>query len=492
MSDPPDASTAAETRPKSHKKQVIIGLVILVPLLLFTVWWTATVMGERAIQAQLAEYRAAGQPVDAKDFRTPGIADDENNVLLLGKAADAVWLDSDDWNSFGVSNNQLIIAENMSSFDELISRNKKTFELLDKALASPAGDWELTFDGEDFDSGRLNLSSNRMLVRFFCSLSIGNHINGNDHEMIRDLLRAYDAAQITRTCPTVIGQLVATSEETLVCESLEQTVYDLQIAPAGSSEAGEGAARRKDVATLINKLLDMPSLQHLSTKAMLGERVFQLNYSRQIERGKGEPGFMQPKWVFRLIPLLAPAVKQDILISLRLFTSLSEAVGKNNYPDAVACLPPAIMVENWWDHLLHPVLGMGTGWPSRYLVLDFRNRAKRVMAGTALAIRLYEIDNDRRPAKLTDLVPDYLDAVPDDPFAKPGTPIGYLPNAPRPLLYSIEINGIDEHGQYADDPDDYPRGYDYDEPFFLNGDRPNPPPEEPEEETEEGEGGEES
>ena len=96
------------------------------------------------------------------------------------------------------------------------------------------------------------------------------------------------------------------------------------------------------------------------------------------------------------------------------------------------------------------------------------------MAGTALAIRLHEIDHGRRPAKLTNLVPDYLDAVPDDPFAKSGTPIGYLPNAPRPLLYSIGANGIDEHGTYAADPNDPPvfELDKYDLPFFLNGDNP--------------------
>ena len=101
------------------------------------------------------------------------------------------------------------------------------------------------------------------------------------------------------------------------------------------------------------------------------------------------------------------------------------------------------------------------------------------MAAVALAIRLYEIDNGRRPAKLADLVPKYLPAVPDDPFDNPGQPLRYLPNAQRPILYSIGGNGQDQGGVWAEDPDETPRYSDYDIPFFLNGDRPRDDEEEP-------------
>lgn len=42
-----------------------------------------------------------------------------------------------------------------------------------------------------------------------------------------------------------------------------------------------------------------------------------------------------------------------------------------------------------------------------------------------LAARAYELDQGRRPARLTDLVPDYLPAVPADPFT--GTNVVYTP-----------------------------------------------------------------
>ena len=69
------------------------------------------------------------------------------------------------------------------------------------------------------------------------------------------------------------------------------------------------------------------------------------------------------------------------------------------------------------------------------------------MAATALAIRLYELDHSRRPETLAQLVPDYLPAVPKDPFIDNLQPIRYLPNTEPPVLYSVGYDAIDCGGQ---------------------------------------------
>ena len=94
------------------------------------------------------------------------------------------------------------------------------------------------------------------------------------------------------------------------------------------------------------------------------------------------------------------------------------------------------------------------------------------MAAIALTIRLYETDHGRRPETLSELVPEYLSAVPLDPLAADDRPIRYLPNAPKPILYSVDENGDDDGGSYSIHSDG---GFDrksLDWPFFLNGDRP--------------------
>jgi hypothetical protein len=91
------------------------------------------------------------------------------------------------------------------------------------------------------------------------------------------------------------------------------------------------------------------------------------------------------------------------------------------------------------------------------------------MAAVAFAIRLYELDHGRRPSELLELVPDYLNAIPIDPFSATGEPIRYRPDAERAILYSIGRNGTDDRGQYqtlSGGRIDYEA---LDIPFFLDG-----------------------
>lgn len=56
------------------------------------------------------------------------------------------------------------------------------------------------------------------------------------------------------------------------------------------------------------------------------------------------------------------------------------------------------------------------------------------------------LDHGRRPETLAALVPEYLPAVPRDPFRTDGGPIGYLRDDEVPRLYCVGSNGLDENG----------------------------------------------
>jgi hypothetical protein len=75
----------------------------------------------------------------------------------------------------------------------------------------------------------------------------------------------------------------------------------------------------------------------------------------------------------------------------------------------------------------------------------------------AFALAAYHRDNKRYPAKLDDLAPKYLAAVPNDIFS--GKPLKYRPTENAYLLYSVGANGKDEEGRWYDDdpPGDDPR-----------------------------------
>jgi hypothetical protein len=75
----------------------------------------------------------------------------------------------------------------------------------------------------------------------------------------------------------------------------------------------------------------------------------------------------------------------------------------------------------------------------------------------AFALAAYRADRGRYPAKLGDLAPKYLAAVPGDLFS--GKPLVYRRTEDGYLFYSVGANGKDEGGHWYDDdpPGDDPR-----------------------------------
>jgi hypothetical protein len=67
----------------------------------------------------------------------------------------------------------------------------------------------------------------------------------------------------------------------------------------------------------------------------------------------------------------------------------------------------------------------------------------------AFALAIYHSDNERHPAKLDELAPNYLAAVPDDIFS--AKPLVFRPRGKGYLLYSVGVNGKDEGGRTFDD-----------------------------------------
>ena len=116
------------------------------------------------------------------------------------------------------------------------------------------------------------------------------------------------------------------------------------------------------------------------------------------------------------------------------------------------------------------------GWLSACLRQHFLVLAYRRMGATALAIRLYEIEHGHRPDALDELVPDCIPAVPLDPFSADGAPIGYRPDADPPVLYSLGDDGVDDDGEFTLTDSGTVDWKAKDLVFFLNGDRPHPPP----------------
>jgi hypothetical protein len=97
--------------------------------------------------------------------------------------------------------------------------------------------------------------------------------------------------------------------------------------------------------------------------------------------------------------------------------------------------------------------------PNMRKVMDGYDRLEQVRwnLSVAFALAAYRADAGRYPARLADLAPKYLPAVPGDTFS--GKPLVYRPAEKGYLLYSVGVNGKDDGGRWFDDdpPGDDPR-----------------------------------
>ncbi len=77
---------------------------------------------------------------------------------------------------------------------------------------------------------------------------------------------------------------------------------------------------------------------------------------------------------------------------------------------------------------------------------DARSSTENALLLTLLALRAYRLDHGAYPAALSALAPNYLKAVPDDPFALSG-PLRYKNLGSKYLLYSVGPDGKDDGGK---------------------------------------------
>lgn len=81
----------------------------------------------------------------------------------------------------------------------------------------------------------------------------------------------------------------------------------------------------------------------------------------------------------------------------------------------------------------------------RMASVDLVNQARLLTAQTAVAVERYRMAAGRLPVDLSDLVPAYLDVIPEDPFD--GRRLRYRTLRAGYLLYSIGTDETDNDGK---------------------------------------------
>jgi hypothetical protein len=102
---------------------------------------------------------------------------------------------------------------------------------------------------------------------------------------------------------------------------------------------------------------------------------------------------------------------------------------------------------------LNPVLWLVSWWQTRAAVAKAEMRNKTIVAQerlllTELALRCYQSERGAGPARLDDLVTNYLSKVPGDPFGS-GSMVYHPAQNAAWIVYSVGPDGIDDGGKSA-------------------------------------------
>ncbi|MCK4343090.1 MAG: hypothetical protein KAY37_15355 [Phycisphaerae bacterium] len=463
-------------------KRLGAAVVLFVLLGLAIRWWWGC-EAERRLQAKIDEYRAAGQPVVLEDFLTDPIPDEENGAYFLKLAVSKITQPPDVELAFEVlAGDSQACANHLDELAQIVEANQEVLQLMRQARSKQIARWNISLRSPLLTSLPLShLSGQRQLCKLNSVVALYRHNTGDDAEAVaavRDMLAQADHLEEGEVF--VITHLVRVALDGLAASTVEGMAHELQIVGETSSNPSQTApAARTEVEALIAELLDEQALREGWVRAMYGERMSHLDIMQCLCQSKsgcfsgllGWPGG-GPLSKKIIAFILSPTWKLDTVHALEHYTSYADAADAPNWPAARAALPP----DSTWGNapntvarFLSLILMQSL---ERATLIHFRLCAYRRMAATALAIRLYEWDHGRRPETLTELVPDYLPAVPRDPFDAADAELRYLPDAPSPLLYSAGKNGVDDGGAIGLKPWGDVDWEAQDMPFFLNGDRP--------------------
>lgn len=462
------------------RKLVLGTLIFVLALVIIRVgWgWHAT----RCLNAQIAKYRAAGQPVLPDDLTVEPIPDAENAAVVLRQAAAKLTqpaLGTPSADDF--AGHPEACAEHAGTVDRILADNAEALALLHQARDLPRAQWRTSFPSPLINIMLPDLSSMRQLAKLGCVAAMRAHQMGDDAAAVtalRDVLAL--ARHVEDDEPFLIAHLVRIAIDALAMQTLEDLLPTLRVAGAGDVPPGTTPVAREEMDALFAELLDEENLRAGWVDAMHGERMMQLDCVQLICDRKvsvSNAGASPPNALDYIAALLlGPAWRLDGVRMMEYSTGFAEAGRQPDYPAAQAAQPAAPLPVAGVQRLTRMLSALLLPSLERALELHYRVLGERRATVTALALRLYELEHGARPEALAALVPEYLPALPADPFSAGGAPLGYLPHADEPLLYSVGKNGLDDGGAYAlrssggvdsDGPD---------MPFFLNGDRPRAAP----------------
>jgi len=397
---------------------VALGIVALLAALVVLLALTKRGGVERRVEA----LRAQGYPTSfaelAEQHQLPEGIENAADVYL--KAFAAFRPPTDKPNTIFIGQAQLpalgaplseAVAQATAQF---LADNQQCLELLREAgqIEQCRYDW-------DFSQGTPPLSSVRQCAQLLVAAVVMRGQQGDATAAIACLQDELRLAQSLRHEPLLISYLVRVACTALSLRALEQTLSVMSFTD--------------DQLVQIDRILAEATATLDLTEAMVTERCFSIEAIRDPSRLGG--GFTRAL----KIPGLRGLGMADIL------DYMADCIEASDLPPHQRASRFRQIRDEVGDlSFLHAVVKTLAPALGRVAELDLRGRADLDLARTALAIERYRLATGQVPERLAELVPQYLDTVPLDPFD--GRPLRYRRTDAGYRLYSVMEDGQDNGG----------------------------------------------
>lgn len=429
------------------------------------VWWAHE--AQSRLDHLLAGYRAAHQPLIPDDFSLPAVPDERNQAVVL-RAAEAALVNSAPLRQhFAEYIDRPELGDvQRRQLEDLIEQNHAALELVTQAWERTDADFGVNYLAA-FPSSVRGFGGMLELASLASAAAVANHAAGDDREA---WCRIVDALRISRALRTDHGPLIQHLEAQLAARVAADATERL-LGPTDRPLAD--GARRRDQLWLAQELAADDWIRTGHRGAMYAERMnFLAIMQPLLAQGPKAPSLGAPQFI-KTLAAIRPLLGLDVAFGLRSMTAYSEAMNPEYARDPAVFglrFPWRDTFGAFYAHLFTLVtLPSFSSMATR----EFEEMTKLRLAAVAIAIRMFEIDHGRRPASLTELVPDYLPKLPRDPWSRDDATFYYEPDEPAARIYSVGENGLSDCGMVQKRAGD-PNPAD-DIAFYLNGGRSNAP-----------------
>jgi hypothetical protein len=315
-----------------------------------------------------------------------------------------------------------------------LKRQSSALALLREAAAKPGCNFDRDYGRPTIAMPLPELGPLRDAARLLALDALCKATDKDHREALQDVNAMFRMAGHIGSDPIMVCELVAISVDGLACDTLRHVLASGRIPPGDLSviQFPDGVSYR----TLLRRAVRMDEAFRLMTFSQVGEGQIGI---RELTALDGNQPPREPPMFAALYRVFL--LGDDLAAEARHTAEFAKIVGLP-YPQA-----KDRMQQFQRDLAAHPG-GILTGllFPALVLVVEptTRAEAKRDVARLGLALYAYRASKGRFPDKLDDLAPDFISAVPRDPFD--GQAMKLKRSGEGLTVYSIGPDMIDNGG----------------------------------------------